>query len=78
MVCLNNILLNLKMTKQQIYKIIEHATTFILGVAAAILLDSCTASMSLFWKNQNSSQGTQQSTTMRVDTLRNPDINVNL
>ena len=62
------------MTKQQIYKIIEHATTFILGVAAAILLDSCTASMSLFWKNQNS---TQQSTTTRVDTLKTPDINVN-
>ena len=61
------------MTKQQIYKIIELATTFILGVAAAILLD-----MSLFWKNQNSSQGTQQSTTTRVDTLKTPDINVNL
>ena len=64
------------MTNQQIYKIVEHAVTFILGVAAAILLDSCTASMSLFWKNQNSSQGTQQSTTMRVDTLKTPDINV--
>lgn len=66
------------MTRQQIYRIIEHATTFILGVAAAILLDSCTASMSLFWKNQNSSQGTQQCTTTRVDTLKIPDINVNL
>lgn len=77
MVCLNSILLNLKMTKQQIYKIIEHATTFILGVAAAILLDSCTASMSLFWKNQNSSQGTQQSTTTRVDTLKTSDVNIN-
>lgn len=66
------------MTKQQIYKIIEHATTFILGVAAAILLDSCTASMSLFWKNQGSSQSTEQTNTTRVDTLRIPDINVNL
>jgi hypothetical protein len=75
---MNNILLNLKMTKQQIYKIIEHATTFILGVAAAILLDSCTASMSLFWKNQNSSQGTQQSTTTRIDSTKIPDIKINL
>lgn len=75
---MNNILLNQKMTKPQIYKIIELATTFILGVAAAILLDSCTASMSLFWKNQNSSQGTQQSTTTRVDSLKTPNINVNL
>lgn len=65
------------MTKPQIYKIIELATTFILGVAATLLMDSCTASMSLFWKNQNSSQGTHQSTTTRVDTLKTPDINVN-
>ena len=65
------------MTKPQIYKIIELATTFILGVAAAVLLAGCTASMSLFWKNQNSSQGTQQSTTTRVDTLKTPDIKVN-
>ena len=78
MVCMNNTLLNRKMTKPQIYKIIELATTFILGVAAAILLDSCTASMSLFWRNQNSSQSTQQSTTARVDSLKTPDININL
>lgn len=74
---MNIMLSSQKMTKQQIYKIIEHATTFILGVAAAILLDGCTASMSLFWKNQNSSQGTQQSTTTRIDTLKTPDVNVN-
>ena len=75
---MNSILSNRKMTKQQIYKIIELATTFILGVAAAILLDSCAASMSLFWKNQNSSQGTQQSTTTRIDTLKTSDVNINL
>lgn len=66
------------MTKSQIYKIVELATSFILGVAAAILLDSCTASMSLFWKNQNSSQGTQQTTSTRVDTLKTPDVNIKL
>lgn len=66
------------MTKPRICKFIELAATFILGVAAAIFLDSCTASMSLFWKNQNSSQATQQSTTTRVDTLKSPDVNINL
>ena len=66
------------MTKQQIYKVIELATTFILGVAATLLLNSCTASMSLFWKNQNSSQGTHQTNSTRVDTLKIPDANVNL
>lgn len=66
------------MIKQRINKTIWLATTLAIGVAATILLECCTASMSLFWKNQNSSQGTQQSTTTRVDTLRTPDINVNL
>lgn len=65
------------MTKQKLYKIIELATTFILGVAATLLLDSCTASMSLFWKNQGSSQSTEQSTRARIDTLKTPDINLN-
>ena len=65
------------MTKQKIYKLIELATTFILGVAATLLLDSCTASMPLFWKNQNSSQGKQQTTNVRVNSLKTPDIEVN-
>ena len=65
------------MTKQKIYKIIELATTFILGVAATLLLDSCTASMSLFWKNRGSSQNMEQSTHVRVDTLKTPDVNLN-
>lgn len=66
------------MIKQRINKTIWLATTLAIGVAAAILLECCTASMSLFWKNQNSSQGTQQSITTRVDTLKTPNINVNL
>lgn len=66
------------MIEQRTNKTIWLATILSVGIAAAILLECCTASMSLFWKNQNSSQGTQQSTTTRVDTLRTPDINVNL
>lgn len=65
------------MTKQKLYKVIELATTFILGVAATLLLDSCSASMSLFWRNQGSSQNTEQSVSTRVDTLKTPDINLN-
>ena len=65
------------MIKQRINKTIWLATTLAIGVAAVILLECCTASMSLFWKNQNSSQGTQQSTTTRVDTLKAPNVNVN-
>lgn len=67
----------IKQKKEKIYKIIKLAATFILGVAATFLLDGCSASMSLFWKNQGSSQSTRQSTSARVDTLKSPDINLN-
>lgn len=66
------------MIKQRIDRTIWLATALAIGVVAAILLECCTASVSLFWKNQNSSQDTQQSTTTRVDTLKTPNINVNL
>lgn len=66
------------MTKFRIYKIKELMAILILGVATAIFLDGCTASMSLFWKNQGSSQSTEQSNAARVDTLKIPDVNINL
>ena len=65
------------MTKRKPYRIIGLAAAFILGVAATLSLGSCTASMSLFWKNQGSSQSTEQSARARVDTLKSPDINLN-
>lgn len=66
------------MINRRIVKTVWLATTLVIGIAAAIILECCTASMSLFWKNQNSSQGTQQSTTTRVDTLKSPHVNINL
>lgn len=66
------------MTKQHLYKIIEVVLTAAISVAAILLLDSCTASMSLFWKNNGSSQNTEQSTSTCIDTLKTPDINLNL
>lgn len=60
------------------YKVIVLAAIFTLGVAATLLFGGCTASMSLFWKNQGSSQSTEQTNTTRVDTLKTPDININL
>lgn len=65
------------MTKQHLYKVIEVVLTAAISVAAILLLDSCTASMSLFWKNSGSSQNTEQSTSARVDTLKAPDVNLN-
>ena len=65
------------MTKQHLYKVIGVVLTAAISVAAVLLLDSCTASMSLFWKNNGSSQNTEQSISARVDTLKSPDINLN-
>lgn len=65
------------MTKQHLYKVIEVVLTAAISVAAILLLDGCSASMSLFWRNSNSSQKTEQSTSARVDTLKSPDINLN-
>lgn len=65
------------MTKQNLYKVIEVVLTAAISVAAILLLESCTASMSLFWKNNGSSQNTEQSTSSRIDTLKAPDINLN-
>lgn len=50
----------------------------ILLLLTAAFLGGCTASMSLFWKNQNSSQSTEQATQARMDTLKIPDVNINL
>ena len=74
---MNVIQSSLKMTKQHLYKVIEVVLTAAISVAAILLLDSCSASMSLFWKNSNSSQKTEQSTSARVDTLKTPDVNLN-
>ena len=65
------------MTKRNLYRVIEVVLMAAISVAAILLYGSCSASMSLFWKNSGSSQRTEQSTSARVDTLKSPDINLN-
>lgn len=55
------------MSKQKLYEIIKIVVTAILAVAATLLVESCTMSLSVSKNNSNSSQSTQQSTT--VDSL---------
>ena len=59
----------MKITPSQWIKLVQLISTFIIGVITALTVQSCTASMSVFWKNSNSKQGSQQTTQQKVDSL---------
>lgn len=59
----------MKITPNQWIKLVQLISTFIIGVITALTVQSCTASMSVFWKNQNSKQDSQQTTQQKVDSL---------
>lgn len=59
----------MKITPNQWIKLVQLISTFIIGVITALTVQSCTASMSVFWKNQNSKQDSQQTTRQEVDSV---------
>lgn len=59
----------MKITPAQWIKLVQLISTFIIGVITALTVQSCTASMSVFWKNSNSKQGSQQTTQQKVDSI---------
>lgn len=59
----------MRITPSQWIKLVQLISTFIIGVITALTVQSCTASMSVFWKNQNSKQDSQQTTQQKVDSL---------
>lgn len=59
----------MKITPTQWIKLVQLISTFIIGVITALTVQSCTASMSVFWKNQNSKQDSQQTTQQKVDSV---------
>ena len=59
----------MKITPQQWIKLVQLISTFIIGVITALTVQSCTASMSVFWKNSNSKQDSKQTTQQRVDSI---------
>ena len=66
----------MKITPSQWIKLVQLISTFIIGVITALTVQSCTASMSVFWKNSNSKQDSQQTTQQKVDSLTiNPQFN---
>lgn len=59
----------MKITSGQWIKLVQLISTFIIGVITALTVQSCTASMSVFWKNSNSKQDSQQNTQQKVDSV---------
>lgn len=59
----------MKITPSQWIKLVQLISTFIIGVITALTVQSCTASMSVFWKNQNSKQDSRQTTEQKVDSV---------
>jgi hypothetical protein len=60
----------MKITPQQWIEVVKLISTFIIGLITAFCIQSCTASMSVFWKNSNSNQESQQTTHQSVDSTR--------
>jgi flagellar basal body-associated protein FliL len=59
----------MKITPSQWIKLVQLISTFIIGVITALTVQACTASMSVFWKNSNSKQDSQQTTQQKVDSV---------
>ena len=59
----------MKLTPNQWIELVKLISTFIIGVITALTVQSCTASLSVFWKNQNSKQDSKQTTQQKVDSI---------
>ena len=60
----------MKITPQQWIEVVKLISTFIIGLITALCVQSCTASMSAFWKNSNSKQESQQVVKQSADSTR--------
>ena len=60
----------MKITPQQWIEVVKLISTFVIGLITAFCIQSCTASMSVFWKNSNSKQDSHQTIEQSVDSTR--------
>lgn len=60
----------MKITPQQWIEVVKLISTFVIGLITALCIQSCTASMSVFWKNSNSQQDSRQTMEQSVDSTR--------
>ena len=60
----------MKITSQQWIEVVKLISTFVIGLITALCVQSCTASMSIFWKISNSKQDSRQTIEQSVDSTR--------
>lgn len=60
----------MRITSQQWIEVVKLISTFIIGLITALCVQSCTASMSVFWKNSNSKQESHHTNSQSVDSTR--------
>lgn len=60
----------MKITSQQWIEVVKLISTFVVGLITALCVQSCTASMSVFWKNSNSNQESRQTNSQSADSTR--------
>lgn len=62
------------MKKSTWKEIIRIIVTVLTALLTALGAQSCTATMSVFWKNANSQQKSEQSTTSKIDSIKIEDV----
>lgn len=67
-------MVKMKITNQQRIEILRWILSFLIGVITALVVQSCTMSLSVSKNNSNSTQKTEQTTTSSVDST---NININ-
>lgn len=60
----------MKITPQQWIEVVKLISTFVVGLITALCIQSCTATMSVFWKNSNSNQESRQTNSQSADSTR--------
>lgn len=60
-----------KTTWKEVIRII---VTVLTALLTALGVQSCTATMSVFWKNANSQQKSEQSTASKIDSIKIEDV----
>lgn len=58
------------MKKETWKEVIRIIVTILTALLTALGAQSCTATMSVFWKNANSQQKSEQSTTSKMDSIK--------
>lgn len=64
------------MKKSTWKEIIRIIVTVLTALLTALGVQSCTATMSVFWKNANSQQKSEQSTTSKIDSIKVEDVHL--